>query len=1260
MFSATPPKTRDLYGDTFATLEDEVELDPEKTKLLLAALRQHHTSHIAAFQKTVAATRSVYSKRMKRRVFATSWKPLKLDLQEGPLPPTPPPTPPTRTAALCDDTDSSSSSSSSADSGGSDCSSNNDDNDDDYNPIGAGGSEINQSDVTSFLARNRQRRKKDKKNAKRRRRRRNGRGGTTRDSQRKHRNPETTAASQVTSILSVSEWLNQRRSKELPQAQREKLERASREAERQRIKAKKYNVMLPEEVRGSTANVLHVIRTTMNTFAVSGLGGQARTLYGKQVRSPRDLFRAMDRDGDGSLDHDELRAALHRLGIDMTDMQFVQLVTRVDADNSGSIDVAELEDAIMNADAHKKNAEELTEDEREAIMNAPDKAVWASVWRVLNERGIRATKLFHDIDEDWSGIITPEELREGLERLLGLVLEDAEFDLALKICDRDRSGEIEYKELARAIKYGDPDRADMTSGLPTDEEMEAAHAMHGRYSVRKVGKLAKRANQWDQIWSGGIEEIRRARRPKPLFDQRVHATQGYVKAMHLGIHSVVDGTTVISGVDNVGGEGGGRGGGDGSAGGGAGVDGEDGSSGVSRADRMARTEKRATGNVAMIKNKLKGASYHLGKMDFARLFRYYDRDNSGQIDRSEFVSLVRRDGKVPPTKMSDHQLERMFDTKVDNDGGGEVSHSEFVEWILGKDYLQKQQENRMPHRPRKRKRRRGSSRSSSSNNNNNSNSNNDNDKAAATSRAGLSKSIVELEQEERERFSKMSLMDRGGLTRKMFKLQQRLRAINPPHPNRKNGGAATFKDKKKYGLDSKDGRPTRGDPGGVLAALAARQVAIKMKRHAARQAKLAEERAIKFGREKVEVAQKRWGNLRALTKVAGIMGSGMAAAEKKGKSDDSDDDLADRLLLGNLDDDSIDGDATASFLPTRPRRQTIDPSLPRVDLSDADGNVLPGQSVVLHHPKRVLAFVAAQKRAGRHRSEALEALRKQVGDPAKANGPHAFFSVEDALVARAGICAEIAPDPEIAARAEAERKRRLARQLKKRGKSMDGRDGAEGTQVVDEALVMTLQQEAMVEEALVGIARYIHKRRARVVDVFRSIDHDGGGTIDREELEWGLKRFGMDLKDGQLDMVVRVFDADGSGNIDFKEFNAAVKYAHRLLLREVQKAKDKRAQARSDAAAAAKAKAAEKRESERRQKQHMQLAKMERDRKMKDGILEEVRAMNRPAAATIANAIVAKTAAGKKRAVAAFGGGARNKVHAKKPNTVRFAEAVVV
>ena len=97
---------------------------------------------------------------------------------------------------------------------------------------------------------------------------------------------------------------------------------------------------------------------------------------------------------------------------------------------------------------------------------------------------------------------------------------------------------------------------------------------------------------------------------------------------------------------------------------------------------VSASKKRQGSNIAMIKNRLRGASYHLGKMDFARLFRYYDRDNSGQIDRKEFISLVRRDGKIPPAKLSDLKLEKMFDTKLDLDGTGDVSHAEFVEWIL--------------------------------------------------------------------------------------------------------------------------------------------------------------------------------------------------------------------------------------------------------------------------------------------------------------------------------------------------------------------------------------------------------------------------------------------------------------------------------------------------------------------------------------------------------------------------------------------------
>ena len=100
-----------------------------------------------------------------------------------------------------------------------------------------------------------------------------------------------------------------------------------------------------------------------------------------------------------------------------------------------------------------------------------------------------------------------------------------------------------------------------------------------------------------------------------------------------------------------------------------------------------------------------------------------------------------------------------------------------------------------------------------------------------------------------------------------------------------------------------------------------------------------------------------------------------------------------------------------------------------------------------------------------------------------------------------------------------------------------------------------MDEEAVVERALVSIARYIHDKRARVVDVFRSMDHDGGGTIDRNELEWGLQKFGCNLTSNELKMVVSVFDSDGGGTIDFKEFAAAIKFAHRLLVKELAKQK---------------------------------------------------------------------------------------------------------
>ena len=52
--------------------------------------------------------------------------------------------------------------------------------------------------------------------------------------------------------------------------------------------------------------VLHVIRSAIRSFTSEGMK-TTRSLFGKKIESPNDLFQAMDRDGDGILAYDEVR-----------------------------------------------------------------------------------------------------------------------------------------------------------------------------------------------------------------------------------------------------------------------------------------------------------------------------------------------------------------------------------------------------------------------------------------------------------------------------------------------------------------------------------------------------------------------------------------------------------------------------------------------------------------------------------------------------------------------------------------------------------------------------------------------------------------------------------------------------------------------------------------------------------------------------------------------------------------------------------------
>jgi Ca2+-binding EF-hand superfamily protein len=86
---------------------------------------------------------------------------------------------------------------------------------------------------------------------------------------------------------------------------------------------------------------------------------------------------------------------------------------------------------------------------------------------------------------------------------------------------------------------------------------------------------------------------------------------------------------------------------------------------------------------AKLRSKFKACSYSLGGQDWEKLFRHYDRDNSGELDFDEFRRAVRRDVKVTPQMMPDIELREMFD-HADASGDGAIDIDEFV-GLLGDD-----------------------------------------------------------------------------------------------------------------------------------------------------------------------------------------------------------------------------------------------------------------------------------------------------------------------------------------------------------------------------------------------------------------------------------------------------------------------------------------------------------------------------------------------------------------------------------------------
>ncbi|KAL4699054.1 hypothetical protein H8959_011711 [Pygathrix nigripes] len=69
------------------------------------------------------------------------------------------------------------------------------------------------------------------------------------------------------------------------------------------------------------------------------------------------------------------------------------------------------------------------------------------------------------------------------------------------------------------------------------------------------------------------------------------------------------------------------------------------------------------------------------------------------------------------------------------------------------------------------------------------------------------------------------------------------------------------------------------------------------------------------------------------------------------------------------------------------------------------------------------------------------------------------------------------------------------------------------------------------------------EQEAQYKQAFSTVDTDGNGTINAQELGAALKAMGRNFSEAELKKLISQFDSDGDGEISFEEFMAAVKKA---------------------------------------------------------------------------------------------------------------------
>ncbi len=81
-----------------------------------------------------------------------------------------------------------------------------------------------------------------------------------------------------------------------------------------------------------------------------------------------------------------------------------------------------------------------------------------------------------------------------------------------------------------------------------------------------------------------------------------------------------------------------------------------------------------------LRRRFDSAAYSYGRKDFSKLFRHYDRDNSGFLDLAQFRAACRKDGHVKIGDVGEREIRCLY-YLIDLDGDGQIGEADWLSFM---------------------------------------------------------------------------------------------------------------------------------------------------------------------------------------------------------------------------------------------------------------------------------------------------------------------------------------------------------------------------------------------------------------------------------------------------------------------------------------------------------------------------------------------------------------------------------------------------